>query len=122
MSEYFIDGAFTNIGLPFGSPPSVNRDKYSKPEDVLFSESGQFDGWGVLAFVVAEFPGPVSASNCQYLLVPRHVPLEENYAHSEIWCNKVPGTTEHVDAPKTVKKLYRAQLSQRVRVLIPTSK
>jgi len=33
----------------------VNREKYSLPEDVLFSETRSYEGWGVLSFRVATY-------------------------------------------------------------------
>lgn len=119
--DHFIDGLFTNIGLPFSRPPSVNREKYSAAAEVLFSATGEFEGWGVLAFAVFELPEPIAISDQEYTLTPRHMPLEENYAHSEIWCIR-GGAEEHVDAPKTVKKFFRVQLSRRSRVVVPASK
>jgi len=39
-SEHIIEGSFTGVGLSFKNAPSLNREKYSEPQDVLFSETG----------------------------------------------------------------------------------
>ena len=61
---------------------SVIRSKYSQPEDVLFP--GYFS-WGILAFPVSDIPGSLFTGTgilIQFKLT--HVPLWNNYAHSEI--------------------------------------
>lgn len=117
-SEHYVGGEFSNIGLPFSTPPSTNRQKYSLPEDVLFSETGQFLSWGVLSFMVQDLPSHFSVEQMSYIFFPKHAPLENNYAHSEVWCDRLPRTGTHVVPSKQAKKLFRAYLSQRVSVVI----
>ena len=46
------------------------------------------------------------------------MPMEDNYAHSEVWCTGQPATEEYVKPSKQVRKLFRAVLSQRIMIEI----
>lgn len=118
--DHIVNGSFTGIGLSFKNPPSVNRQKYSEPEDVLFSEASEFTGWGVASFEVREIPTPLPSDNPRYNLSPRHVPLEDNHAHSEIHCEEIP-PAGYVEPASTVRKVLRATLAQRIRIEIESS-
>jgi hypothetical protein len=63
---------------------SVNREKYSEPEDARrgYDEAD----WGVVAFTVADIPPRVDWAHMAqtYRLRPRHVPEPGNYSHSEV--------------------------------------
>lgn len=61
---------------------SVNRSKYSRPEDVLFPRNFS---WGILAFPVCDVPNNLlSGTGISIEFKVTHVPLWNNYAHSEI--------------------------------------
>lgn len=112
--DHYINGQFSNTGFAFTSPQSVNRQKYSEPTDVLFSETDEFATWGVLSLKTADLPSSFPEDNPQYSFFPKHVPMEDNYAHSEVWCDRIPLTGEYVRPSKPMSKLFRAVLSQRV--------
>jgi hypothetical protein len=118
--EHFIGGKFTNMGLSFKHPPSVNRQKYSESSDVIFSETDEFAQWGVLSFQVQHLPATFPSGQPEYSFFPKHVPLEDNYAHSEIYCDCVPASGSYVEPRSEIRKLFRATLSQRVVVEIET--
>ena len=60
---------------------SVNRGKYSEPEDVLIPNWPDF---GIAAFRVRDVPTSVSGRGIVYEFKVEHDPLELNYAHSEV--------------------------------------
>src|SRR5947207_205639 len=45
--DYFQAGVFLNVG--FSSGPSFNREKFSKPADVLLHPEDKYVGYGVLS-------------------------------------------------------------------------
>jgi hypothetical protein len=107
------------VDAHFSFPPSVNREKYSRPEDTLFSDVGRFNGWGVLEFATKHVPTRLEdAAGTGFAFFPRHVPEDENYSHSEIWCEREQQRGETADPSPTAKKKFRAMLSQQVRVRI----
>jgi hypothetical protein len=118
LQSHWVAGHFSDLGFRFSreSGQSVNRQRYSEPEDVLFLEGGAFDDdWGVLEFAVRDIPPRLPEQGFPaYIFFPKHVPLELNFAHSEVWCDLERRTGNYVEPPKTVKKLLRAKLSQRV--------
>ena len=122
MKEHWVEGQFTPAGFKFPKQ-SVNREKYSEPEDVLFAEEASFEGWGVLQFSVSDIPPRLFANEVlAFIFFPKHVPEEDNYAHSEIWCDQEERTGEYVEPSKKFKKLFRSKLSQRVSIRIEASK
>jgi len=61
---------------------SVNRSKYSRPNDVLFP---QYFLCGILAFPVSDVPNNLlSGTGISTEFKVTHVPFRDNYAHSEI--------------------------------------
>lgn len=100
---------------------SVNRGKYSKPEDVLQPEQSN---WGIGSFRVGEIPGPLyqerkdlgdESDADKYTFGAVHLPEHDNYAHSEVQssCNGV----RNVQPSKTVKLEFRSRLRERIHVL-----
>src|SRR5580704_2257579 len=66
----------------FSFPPSLNRERYSAPEDVIFSETGQFDEFGILECCVDQLSLQIlDDRNFEYFFVPIHRPEEDNYSH-----------------------------------------
>jgi hypothetical protein len=111
-TEHIVSGSFTGVGLSFKNAPSVNREKYSQVTDVLFSETNDFESWGVLSLQAQQIPSPVPPENPRYTLGPKHSPLEDNYAHSEIHCESIP-PIGYVEPAPPVRKMLRATLGQR---------
>lgn len=116
-SEHIIEGSFSGVGLSFKNAPSLNREKYSEPRDVLFSENEEFAGWGVVSLRVQDIPPALPVENPRYNLAPRHAPLEDNYAHSEIHCQGIPAAG-YVEPSSPIRKILRATLGQRIRIEI----
>ena len=120
-SDDFFEGQFSPVGLSFSSPQSVNREKYSEPQDVLWSESDRFKDWGVLAFAVSDIPTAFPLEQPAYTFSPKHTPEENNYSHTEVWCDSLLPSGSYKKPNSQVRKLFRAFLSQRVRIVIPSS-
>jgi hypothetical protein len=114
LKDHLIDGFFSPAGVRCPKQ-SVNRGKYSEPEDVVFSETALYAGWGVLHYLVRDL-NPALGDNPAFSFFPKHDPLDDNYAHSEIWADRIPPTGGCVTPSKTAKMAFRAHLSQRVRI------
>lgn len=119
--EHFVHGQFANMGLPFRTPPSVNREKYSVPDDVLISKSDEFMGWGVLSFSAGDVPPSFPPELPTYTFFPQHKPMDDNYGHSEVHCDTLPMTGGYVEPGAKVRKLVRTFLSQRIQIEIVAS-
>jgi hypothetical protein len=64
---------------------SVSREKFGPPQWLLLDEA--CEGWGVASFQVQDIPrdrAMVHVGVIAYILRPEHVPLRNNYPHSEI--------------------------------------
>lgn len=122
LREHFVNGQFSNAGFRLSIPNSVNREKYSVVEDVLVSLDDRYVGLGVWSLRVEDLPAEFPLEEPQYRMFPQHLPVEENYAHSEIWCDRVERTGRHVEPNTETKKLLRAFLSQRVHIEIVATK
>jgi hypothetical protein len=122
-ADHWVQGELTSAGIRFPDT-SVNRSRFSEPEDVLFSEQGRYNRHGVVFFPVSDIPvrialDPPNNGN-PYLFRIDHKPLDDNYSHSEIR-SRPEGTVEDREPSKTIKKQFRIQLCQRLtqdRVLI----
>jgi len=119
--NHLIDGKFSPIGLSFDTPPSVNREKFSQPGDVLFSETNEFANWGVWSVKTGDLPSTFPEDEPAFSFYPKHTPMEDNYSHSEIWSEHVPPTGSYAKPSKSVRKLIRTFLSQRIVVEIVAS-
>jgi hypothetical protein len=90
---------------------SVNRSKYSQPEDVLKPD---YLHWGILEFLVKDVPTILQEGESSSSFLVVHCPLEDNYAHSEIQSYK----GEHLKEPsKTLKTRFRDAIRKNHRVL-----
>src|SRR5581483_5978571 len=71
---------------------SVNRSSLSMPTDALWTPEGRLDGWGVYEFPVSCLRATARCPDTgrQFTFFPRHVPLWNNYSHSEVWCEELP--------------------------------
>jgi hypothetical protein len=91
---------------------SVNRSKYSEPEDVLIPS---YHNWGIATFGVRDLPEPESTDEkTEYEWQVVHDPLEDNYAHSEVRTFKNRTYSEDLKVPTTIKKKFRQILSERI--------
>jgi hypothetical protein len=95
---------------------SVNRSKYSQPQDVLLPD---YLNWGVLGFAVQYVPKELSASESYSRFDVVHCPLSDNYAHSEIRSYKTG--TELKEPSKTIKMLFRDEIRKNARVILEPS-
>ena len=99
---------------------SVNRGLFSQAEDALW-QGGVPSDLGVLQFPVSCLPGNLECPDTHrhFRFFPKHVPLEDNYAHSEIWCDDIPAGDGHYVVPtKLVKKALKTIIAQNSRVSI----
>jgi hypothetical protein len=107
----------------FSFPPSLNRERYSEPEDVVFSETGQFDEHGVLECEVEKLSLAVRDDReMDYSFVPVHRPEDSNYSHSEIWADCTQTQVRTDSPPRIARKKYRTIISKLVRVRIAAKK
>ena len=116
LKSSLLNGWPTPLTIPIeeASGISVNRARYSLPQDVLEPDccnGNHRTGMVVLEFVVSDLPKRISANGREYAFVPKHVPHECCFAHSEIWCNSSGDTALPCEKPsKTIRDLFRAQL------------
>jgi hypothetical protein len=107
--QHFLNGELTTNAIRFRQ--SVNRGKYSVAEDVLFSETGEYDGLGVLELSVSFIPDRIEPTNGPaYVFFMHHEPIEANYSHSEIWSDNEVRTGTCREPSKTVKIEFRMRL------------
>ena len=95
--------------------------RFGEPEDVLFSEAGEFNDWGVLEFRTSDIPDRIEGPDPSapgFLFFMKHVPHEDNYAHSEIWSDKRQATGEYVEPSKWIRKQFRTRMGQRMMVRV----
>jgi hypothetical protein len=104
---------FPNRGQNTGQ--SVNRSRFSRPADALWTETERLDGLGVFQFPVSCLPNELICSNTgrRFTFFPKHVPVKKNYAHSEIWCDEIPSLNSGYVLPtEVVKKALRANIQK----------
>ena len=100
------DGFVTTAGVPFPDL-SVNRGKYSEPEDVLL---GHGNAVAIAAAKVGDIPREIE----QHGFLPVHDPEPDNYSHTEIRTYR-DGVHLRQKPSTTVRKEFR--LSFRLKVL-----
>jgi hypothetical protein len=115
MSQFFVQGQLLPEGIR-SQKQSVNRGRFSEAEDALFSETGEYDGLGVVEFKVADIPQRVEQpQGPAYVFFTQHVPLEDNYSHSEIWSDQEPRTGAFRKSSRTVSLRFRILLCTSIR-------
>lgn len=97
---------------------SVNWEKYSKPWDVIFDNPEM----GYCQILVKHLPTEIPKENIAgaklHNFAPEHKPEGLNYSHSEIVTFKEGiKMTGNSDLPSTVKKEFRAIISDRSIIL-----
>jgi hypothetical protein len=116
MSQHFVQGELLPAGIRSQLKQSVNRGSFSEPEDVLFSETGEYDGLGVVEFMVADIPERVEQpQGPTYIFFMRHEPEDENYSHSEIWSDHEARTGGFRAPSRTVSLSFRILLCRSIR-------
>ena len=127
LGLHWVDGQLDHTAIPFPrvKKTSVNRGSLSEPEDVLFSETNAYAHWGVLRFFVNEIPTLVETLGAPtYLFWTKHVPLELNYSHTELWSKRAEGTEDFREPSAAIKTLFRIRLAQVLtaeRICIPSN-
>jgi len=112
--------------IPFPNQ-SVNRQKYSKPKDVLLpsmeAKTKEWIFWGVARVFVRDIPedmktqGSAKAKEVSYEFCVVHDPENDNYSHSEIRVKKDGAEVKKVNSQK-IKKAYRTDLSFKSKIII----
>jgi hypothetical protein len=109
--EYLAEGKFLPTGIKFPDW-SVNREKYSEPEDVLIPD---FHEWGIAQFKVGDVPDTLpSPGDIKFDFKVEHDPVEDNYSHSEVRSYKNGQHTRKIEVNRTVKKTFRQILSEKI--------
>jgi hypothetical protein len=91
---------------------SNNRSKYSRPWDVIFDHPTQ----GIIQIRVCDLPAALPQEKPKGTVIelhdfrPEHIPLPENYAHSEIRTYRAGSPIARLTA-ELVKKEFRATMS-----------
>lgn len=116
--KHIVGTQFSNMGLSLREPPSLNRERYSQASDVLFSETDEFASWGVWSLQVQHLPAAFPPQTPEYGFAPDHDPVEDNYAHTLVICDQIPPTGGHVEPRPEIRKLFRAAMSQRLKIEI----
>lgn len=107
-------GRLTHHGIDYPSC-SVNRGTLSEPADVLIPEKRK--DWIPAECEVQSVPTSlISGDGRVFEFRVEHAPEEYNYAHSEIRCY-LCGERHERGSPKRVKKMFRMELANRMRVV-----
>jgi hypothetical protein len=103
---------------------SVNRQKYSEPEDVLIPSGDKtYFCCGVAGFLVSDIPSKID-TDIVFSFIVEHRPEPDNYAHSELvtYKNGVSGKEiKNFKVSTKVKKAFRVALSDNTRIIISPS-
>jgi hypothetical protein len=107
---FYVEGSLSEGFIPFPAF-SVNREKYSSPEDVI-AESPHF---GIASFRVVDIPERLVVDSSRgYEFGVEHVPETGNYAHSEV---RSYSDGVMAEPPKSVRKRFRDLLRRRITIL-----
>lgn len=108
------EGRLSPPGLP--SPAySVNREKFGPAEDVLIPLE-QYGEYGISTYRVRDIPTPILNEGIEYSFVVLHLPLAENYHHSEVQTH-TGGVEIERKAPKEVRKHFRTVIARNCTLL-----
>jgi hypothetical protein len=121
IEDDFDGGYFRPTRFPF--PPSLNRQRFSEPEDVKFSETGLFDEHGVLECSVANLSlRVIDDHQLEYCFIPIHCPEDDNYSHSEMWADCTQTGKRNAEPSKIAKKKFRTIASDLFQIRIKSQK
>jgi hypothetical protein len=105
--------------LPLEAEVSVNRNKYSEPQDVLESDccdGHKRSGYVVLDIHVSDIPEAIAVDDGTgriFRFCVAHEPKDACFAHSEIRCNQDGDIGKpHEQPPKQVRNIFRAELAR----------
>jgi hypothetical protein len=90
---------------------SVNRSSLGPPEWLRLAEE-RFETWAVIGFKVGEIPTNLMHLGVDiYTFAPQHIPLEDNYPHSEVrcYCNG-----NHINAKRNLDKALHQRWRERL--------
>lgn len=110
---HFLKAGVLNLHEMQFPDMSVNRGKYSKPEDVL----GPRPEYGVAAFQVRDIPGPIVDEGREYTFRVEHDPREGNYSHSEVRSFRDGARMKPEEPNRTVRQTFRATLALTAKVI-----
>jgi hypothetical protein len=106
---------------------SVNRQKYSQPEDVQFPSGSAlvYLCCGVAGFSVSDIPSKIDPQGV-YTFVIEHKPELDNYAHSELVTYKNGRAGKEIPnfkigknkSEKEIKKTFRTMLSDKTKIIV----
>jgi hypothetical protein len=89
---------------------SVNRGKYSVPEDVLKPKPT----WWIVSFQVKDIPTNLKTEDGRnFQFAPVHLPEPDNDAHSEVRSN-LEGELQMSEPPKSLRLKFREELRQKL--------
>lgn len=118
--------AIKPANIPFPNQ-SVNRQKYSEPQDVLLpdneNKTKQLIYWGVAKILVSDIPvdektqGSTGAKAVSYKFRVAHDPEVDNFSHSEIRVYKNNVVANKVKSQQ-IKKAYRTKLSFKSKIIV----
>ena len=122
MSEKdFVEGEPFASALQFGATTghSVNRGRYSEPQDVLEPDccaGGIREGFLVVSFQVREIPEKLDTDDGRkFYFRMKHDPEETCYPHSAIWCNQQGDiSANYEEPPRTIKNRFRAEIARAI--------
>ncbi len=100
---------------------SVNRSRFSRAKDALWNDKERLDGLGVFQFPVSCLPREAicPTTGGRFTFWPKHVPLRNNYAHSEVWSDQLPRrNVGYVLPTKLVRKELRATIQKNSQIVI----
>jgi hypothetical protein len=110
----YLEGGFRPQSIHPVNGTSVNRAKYSNPEDALHPnccDDKEYVGLGIYSFSagsVEDESFSIPNDKREFRFEMRHVPLPKCKAHSQIHCiEKVAG---EVEPPQLVRQLFRIHL------------
>ena len=97
---------------------SVNRGKYSKPENVL---KPIWFRYGIASFKVKDIPDPLKDVDTEdvFSFKVEHAPEKENRAHSEIrtYKNGLRKPGDKLEPSKTLRTKFREQLRKKIKLI-----
>jgi hypothetical protein len=122
----FANGALLPSALRFPKKdettgPSVNRSSFGPARDAMWSDKKRIAGAGVFQFPLLSLPTDLECPETKrrFVFFAKHVPLWNNYSHTEIWCDSVPRKNAgYVIPTEVVKKLVRATIQKEHQIAI----
>ncbi len=93
---------------------SVNRAKYSEPDDVVLFQPN----CGIASFTVADVPELLlSKEKVEYRFSVEHDPLADNYSHSEVRSYVGSRRLAPRKPPKAIRTLFRLTLVSKMKIV-----